>query len=136
MKKKVILSSVAIVFLMIFFAQRMYNKPYLDVKKASSDIVITSEQLLDNYIRNEEKSNTAYLEKVIEVSGTITEITREQDSNVITLSGGNMDGNVICYLLDGNEKIDSFNIGDSLVIKGICTGYLLDVILVRCVLIK
>jgi hypothetical protein len=136
MKKKVILSIAAIVFLMIFFAQRIYNKPYLNVEKASSDIVITSENLLNNYIEDEGKSNTAYLEKVIEVSGRITEIIREQDSNVITLSGGNMDGNVICYLLDGNEKIDSFNIGDSLVIKGICTGYLLDVILVRCVLIK
>ncbi len=136
MKKKVIiLSAIVLVLITYFFAQRVYNKPYLDIEKTSSDIVITSEALLKNYIADEGKSNTAYLEKIIEVSGTILEIKQEGDSNVIILDGGKMDGSVMCYLLKENENA-SFNIGDSIVIKGLCTGYLLDVILVRCVLIK
>ena len=110
---------------------KMYTKPHRNVSQAKS-LQVTAAGLVAAYENNEANANSMYLDKILEVTGEINEVTKNQKGEtVITLKGGDMSG-VICTL----EGIASPDIkpGSSVVIKGICTGFLTDVVLVRCVL--
>jgi len=110
---------------------KMYTKPHRNVSQAKS-LQVTAAGLVAAYENNEANANSMYLDKILEVTGEINEVIKNQKGEtVITLKGGDMSG-VICTL----EGIASPDIkpGSSVVIKGICTGFLTDVVLVRCVL--
>ncbi len=68
---------------------------------------------------------------VLEVTGIINEMSKNQKGEtVITLKGTDM-GGIICTLESAIQA--ATKVGATVVIKGICTGYLTDVVLVRCV---
>lgn len=109
---------------------RMYNKPHRNVEEAKG-IAITAAQLIANYESNEPDANFKYLDKVLEVTGEITEISKNQKrETVITLKGTDM-GGIICTL--EGTAVTTAKPGTAVTVKGICTGYLTDVVLVRCV---
>jgi flagellar basal body-associated protein FliL len=110
---------------------KMYTKPHRNVSNAKS-IQLNAEALAATYESNEVNANTAYLDKVLEVKGEINEVSKNQNGEtVITLKGTDMSA-VICTL----EGISTPDIkpGSTKVLKGICTGFLTDVVMVRCVL--
>jgi hypothetical protein len=112
---------------------RMYNKPHRDPSTESS-IQITAADLFRSYETNELEANGLYLDKVLEVSGKITEITTNQQSiPVIVLETENPMFTVRCTM--ENPEI-SVNVGDAVKIKGICTGYLSDVIIVKGMIVE
>ncbi len=116
-----------------FIGYKMYNKPHRNVEAASS-VKIEAVQLVTEYETNEAEANKKYLDKVLNVSGKVTEISKNQDGNhVVTLVGSDM-GTVICTVEDKAAAPPAA--GDVVTVKGICTGYLTDVVLARAVLEK
>ena len=113
------------------FAYFMYNQPHRSAAKEKG-LTVTSVQLCADYETNEAIAAKKYIGKLLEVSGTIIELTANQQNNsVIMLSGSNISG-VQCSLLTNESDLKT---GDAVVIKGFCTGYLLpDVKLDRCVI--
>lgn len=110
---------------------KMYNKPHRSVLDAKA-IALNAADLTAQYEADENKANGQYLDKVLSVSGEITDISKNQKGEtVITLKGTDM-GGVICTL-EGKESQD-IKKGSSIKLQGICTGYLTDVVLVRCYL--
>ena len=116
-----------------FIGYKMYNKPHRRVDDANS-VKIEALQLVTEYETNEAEANKKYLDKVLNVSGKVTEVGKNQDGNhVVTLGGSNM-GAVICTVEDKAATPPAT--GHAVNIKGICTGYLTDVVLARAVLEK
>ncbi len=112
---------------------RMYNKPHRDPSTESS-IQITAADLFRSYETNESEANGLYLDKVLEVSGKITEITTNQQSiPVIVLETENPMFTVRCTMENPEIPV---NVGDAVKIKGICTGYLSDVIIVKGMIVE
>jgi tRNA_anti-like len=112
------------------FAYFMYNQPHRSAAKEKG-LAVAAMQLCADYEANEEIADKKYIGKLLEVSGTITELTANQKNNsVVMLAGSNLSG-VQCSLLTNESGLKS---GDTVTIKGFCTGYLLpDVKLDRCV---
>jgi tRNA_anti-like len=111
-------------------AYKMWNKPHRNVEEAKA-IKVTATQLAVAYESNEPEANSDYLDKVIEVTGEINEISKNQKGEtVITLKGTDM-GGVICTLESAMPA--TTKTGATVVVRGICTGYLTDVVLVRCI---
>ena len=109
-----------------------YNKPHVNVKKSDAAFVLTSEKLDD-----ETKTNEKYSENIIQVKGKVFEISTLKGNSVITLKDENSESSIICHMLPGeNMKALKLEKGQEVDIKGICTGYLLDVIIVRCTLVE
>lgn len=138
-KKKT--TSIVVVLIMVFISviifDKIYNKPHLNVSEAATEITTTSAALIKDYELDEEASNAKYLDKVILVKGVISKIITDKNKTIITLGKGAMLGNVVCHLsLEQNKKASALLEGQSITIKGICTGYLMDVILVKAVLIN
>ncbi len=112
---------------------RMYNKPHRDPSTESS-IQITAADLFRSYETNESEANGLYLDNVLEVSGKITEITTNQQSiPVIVLETENPMFTVRCTMENPEIPV---NVGDAVKIKGICTGYLSDVIIVKGMIVE
>lgn len=110
---------------------KMYTKPHRNVEEAKA-VNAQAEKLVAAYESDEALANGQYLDKVLEVSGEVTEISKNQkNESVIVLKGTDM-GTVRCTL--SGEVSPGTRTGVQAVIKGICTGYLTDVIMVRCIL--
>lgn len=132
MKKFIILSTVLLWFALGFFALYLVNRPTASLKATKADFSVSSPDFYAAFEQNETIANQQYLGKVIEVSGTVSEITIENGKMNITLAGDDMFG-VTCKMNgDGQKLLEKINKGDGIVVKGMCSGKLMDVVLVNC----
>ncbi len=139
MKKKYILFGFGIIgILLAAYAYYEYNRKAPDLKNKEAVENTTASLLLNDYASNEDSANKKYLGKIIQVKGTITEIQNQQDTSITILLGDTLQtGNVSC-LMDSKhlEDVRKFTLGNVVNVKGICTGFLMDVELNRCVIVK
>lgn len=131
MKTKLLIV-VIFILLALFYVYKTYNKPHINVKKEQPIIKISAKNLQQQYNFDEAKADSLYFDKVIEVFGKIKSTTNQNGKEIITLKGEESD--VICQLNDNNKE--KINVNDSISIKGICSGMLMDVMLVNCVINK
>jgi hypothetical protein len=111
----------------------IWNKPKTNVANAES-IKTEAVTLFNEYSTNEQAANIKYLEKVLEVTGVVTSITINAEGlAVILLQSDDPVFGINCTMEEIDSKIKK---GDRVTLKGICTGYLTDVVLIRCYKIK
>ncbi|MER3317552.1 MAG: hypothetical protein RIB79_04605 [Allomuricauda sp.] len=137
-KKKIILILLAVLIILGgYLAISLYNKPHVDVAEADPDIVLFSNTLLDDFENDEISANAKYLEQIVQVTGKVQKLGTANGNGIITLTGENSLGSVICHLSEKeNKKVVSLREGQEIIVKGICTGFLMDVILINCVLVN
>ncbi len=112
-----------------FVFYKIWNKPHRDVKDEMA-LSVTAQSILEAYITDEQKANSVYLDKAIEVKGEVGEITKtQQGKTVISLKTKDPMAGIRCTMKEG---VTAINAGQNVTIKGICTGYLMDVTLVDC----
>lgn len=128
----------AIVIIAGLYAYREYNRKPADLSTVDSQIKISADSLVIKFEKDEQKANLLYLGKPIEVTGLIAEINNQQDTLVTIALGKKEDMHKVSCLLDANHtnEIKRYKVGDNIMMRGICNGYLLDVELNRCVIIK
>ncbi|MBK7787721.1 MAG: hypothetical protein IPP37_03380 [Saprospiraceae bacterium] len=112
-----------------------YNRPVASLESANADVVLEAPALLKAFETNETTANTQYLDKVIEVSGQISRIEEDGEKKSIYLSTGNEMSSVICEM-ESASSTEGLAAGSKVVVKGKCTGYLMDVVLVQSVVKK
>lgn len=126
--KWVILLALVTIITGVFVCYRMYNKPHRDLANIKA-VAVRATSLVTDYETNETHADSVYLDKILEVSGIITEISKNQKGESIIALEGTGIGTVRCTMEDSVQH--NMKTGDSATIKGICTGYLTDVIIVR-----
>lgn len=132
MNRKKTVSVILIFVVFSFVAYKFYNKPHVDVKKTSPNFKINAEKLFSEFSLNETNANEKYLDKIIEVEGEILDIILEDDKGVVSLKTRDDFASVMCYLSENSSKsIQKLSVGNIITLKGICTGYLMDVVLVK-----
>jgi len=133
--KKILLSLSLLAVLGLGFAYYLYNKPHQNIKKAEADFQMEAIALFSAFEADEASANKKYLDKIIEISGIVKEAGKAEGGILtITLEAGDMMFGVRCQLdeLTEHKRVD-FKEGEKVTFKGICTGMLMDVVLVRCV---
>lgn len=132
---KILLGLLLVIISLLLISIYFYNKPHIDVQKSEADYVLTAQNLIKEYQENEAVTNEKYSENIILVKGKVFEVSTLKGNSVITLKDDDSESSIICHLLPGeNGKAMKLKEGQEISIKGICTGYLLDVIMVRCTL--
>ena len=130
-------------FVVFFFAVGVilaslyvFNMKHKDLKKTKPDFVITSVSL-QKVFEDEEKSATAkYVNKILEVSGTIESVkTGEENILSVNLKTGSEFSSVICTFPAQTDPVQ-FKTGNQITIRGECSGFLMDVLLNNCTVIK
>ncbi|MCE7922351.1 MAG: hypothetical protein DYG98_04790 [Haliscomenobacteraceae bacterium CHB4] len=112
----------------------LWNKPHENMQTAKADMTIDATALFNEFNTDEAAANAKYLDKTIAVAGKVKETTKADDGTVkVSLDTGS-DFGVLCELdpLSQHARTD-FAAGETVTLKGICTGLNFDVQLTRCV---
>ncbi len=97
------------IFLYVWF------KPHRNIQNEKSKYSLTAGSLHEAYRADEAQANTLYLDKTIEISGTISDV----QENMIILND-----QVVCNLLEGEGmKAIQLGQGKKVTVKGRVTGY-------------
>jgi len=131
MVKKLLI--IGVIFAMLFAAAGYYYvfiysvKHHRDVNNESA-ISITATDLTKAFLDNEQAANQKYLNQAIQVTGAVLDITYDQSHQKTVLIGSETEiSNVFITLKDTSV---SFKIGDTILVKAICNGFLSDIVLV------
>ena len=121
----------------LFLILKQMNKEHINVEETAPDLIISVDQILSDYQNDEEQANKLYTDKIVQLKGEISKISMQDGNTTFTLISPNFDATVICsFQAEENNNVLSFKKGDEISLKGICTGYLLDVVLVNCVILN
>lgn len=98
-------------------------------------IPITAVELAKEFSANESAANAKYLNKWLEVSGTVSEVDKNQEGGtMLVLDSGDPMTGVQCSM---REKDAGANKGQTVKLKGMCSGSgIMGVSLTRCIIIK
>ena len=131
MLKKIILIVVAFACVGGGIVAYEWFKPH---PKPKNGIQVTATNLAKEFGADEKAANTKYLDKPIEVTGTINEATKNQDSALtVVLDTGDPMSGVQCTLSDkkaANTK------GQTVTVTGFCSGYNLGYVSLRDCIVK
>lgn len=138
-KKKLVWIAIIICLLIgTIAAFYTFRAPESSVKRQKTEVEITAIELFANFENDENTSNQLYVGKTIEVSGIVTDISKNKDGSAsIKLDANAMFGNVICnFSAEEIKKGNSATVGGEITIKGSCSGFLMDVILEKCTIVE
>ena len=134
MIKKILLAILVIAIIGVCTGVYMLNRKEDDIEDVKTSYEGSAEDITKLYTLNETQTDSLYLDKGLELSGTIAEVGKNQDSAiVITLDSGDPLLGVLCTMRDRNINANS---GQQVVIKGYCKGNNMGVVLTRCIIIK
>lgn len=105
-----------------------YNRKNTETTSIKPDFIFAAPELVKAFQSDENAANTRYLGKVMEVSGTIKSLDKDQ-SGLYTVVIGDTESmsSVRCSM--GTRSADDslrFTIGAAITIKGFCTGFTAD----------
>jgi hypothetical protein len=107
-----------------------------DLRSVNPDHIISSTELVKEFEENETVANSKFVNKIIEVTGKIESINQiESEGLNISLEAENRVSAVICTLADG-EDIEGYEPGQEITIRGECSGYLMDVLINRGIIVS
>ena len=113
-----------------------YNRHHMDVSEKNIDFNLTAQQAFDEFNLNENSSNKKYLNKVLKITGQVNSIEITNNNEIIQLNANEL-GGVSCLFSKKNiSLLSGLKKGNTVVVKGLCTGFLMDVNLVDCVMEK
>ncbi len=104
-------------------AYRIFNKPHRDVTQETG-VALTAQQLYDAFKTNEQAANQKYLDKAIQLTGEIVDISKNQEGNIVV----NFKTNDPLVMINCTFKTNPGELkpGQNITFKGICTGYIPD----------
>lgn len=102
------------------------------VQDKKADISIGSAEIINHFYTNEDSANTLYLNKVILVSGVVESVSEKEQETTVYLKSANDPVGILCSFNKASFDIKPVKVGEIVTIKGVCTGYLMDVVLNKC----
>jgi hypothetical protein len=146
MKRKNIIRFIVLPLLLIiavtgWYIYNEYNRTYKDTARLKPDYTIQASVLIKEFEDNEQASNKKYWDKIIEVFGTVKEISHDEKGIYTIAIGDTVSRSSVRCSIDSIHSSEAAAVlkGYNVKVKGICAGFnadaLLgsDVALVRCV---
>ena len=137
--KKILIGFSLIAFLGVAAGYYLYNKKPADVRRLQPDLSVTANSLIVAFNSDEVAANLKYLDKVIAVKGIIADIKIDSSTgqaSVILDSGDPLSAVTCSFYNDEIGAVQKLSMGTEVVIKGKCTGKLMDVVLNNCSIIQ
>ena len=128
-----------VLLLLVLFCLGAYFVKHQGVmfsKNASITNRTSSDSLISFFLHNEKEANTRFTNKAIVVTGKIKEINYLNNRYTIIVYTPYKDHYILCDVdPDQNELLRNLEKGEIISIKGVCKGFLKDIILLHCTLV-
>jgi alkyl sulfatase BDS1-like metallo-beta-lactamase superfamily hydrolase len=129
-KNKIIIAIalIAAIAFGVYYYVFVYSSQHRRQVQSEIGIAITSDSLVAKYQADENLANSLYLNKAVVVTGNLLSIDKNQEGKT-TLVIGRTDSfsNVSVTMISTAAIIQK--VGESITIKGLCTGALSDVVI-------
>ncbi len=127
---------VAIAAASVYFYKE-YNRKPADLTDVKPAFTIAAKDFVNEFETDESVANKKYLGKIVQVTGMMASAGYQQDTLVNIIIGEGMH-KVSCELdkRHTTKALAQQQEANSITIKGICTGYLMDVELSSCIIVK
>jgi hypothetical protein len=120
----------------ILAALYMYNLKATDMSKAKPDFIISATDVQKEFEVDEAAASKKYINKILEITGKIATVTKGGNNSIsFSLATENEFSSVLCTFPAISDP-SKFNPGDEIKLRGRCSGYLMDVQLNNCAIIK
>lgn len=126
-----------LITLCIYINSRLTAENYIDIENVSTELNITSNQLVAHYTDNEERADHMFSGKIVEITGRVKEVTFLNNRNTVILYGQNTGSGIICDF--GTNQLDAIkglSKNQKVTVKGVCKGFLKDVVMLNCLLMN
>jgi len=134
-KYRYILSFLVLALLAVLLAWKYTFRPSdTSVVAKKADVEIDASKLLQAFETDENAANSLYLDKIVIVSGTVESVSVDTLGISVYLKSGDAMAGILCGFDKENAEASSVRKGMKVKIKGICSGYLMDVIMNKCTL--
>jgi uncharacterized protein YpmB len=136
-RKKWIILSIIVVVLIVSFTigwSRIFKKSEISVSGEKVALQISAPDLLKAYETEEDGANLKYNGKIIGVTGIVSEVKEDQQNVSVYLKEKDATSGVMCSFDKSAVNPKDMKPGQQIKLKGICTGYLMDVLLNKCAL--
>jgi hypothetical protein len=102
-----------------------YHRTNKDLGTAEADIKISATDLIHDYEKNDSVSNQKYLGKVVEVTGYVKDVKKDEIGNYTIVLGDSSGLSAVRCAVDTTHQEDaaSLRIGSSAIVRGNCTGF-------------
>ena len=132
----------------LYYFLKLYNKQHIDVESTEATLRIDANVLFGNYDTLTNPMFDLYSDMVLEVVGAVESVdTSNTKEPQIVLNTSFIDGYIRCGLDSASiNKVHSIERSDTLIVKGICKGFLAsdeldllmdrEVVLSNCIIIE
>lgn len=141
--KRIILVLILIIILAGgWYAYRAYTGKVKSLSEVKTEVTITANELLAAFEKDSAAANKLYLGKVIEVTGNVKSVEKEEGAATVSLGESGAMSSVRCSMDTAFiQQAASMQEGSVITVKGACTGFISeellgsDVILNRCIVV-
>jgi hypothetical protein len=132
--KKIVVSILVLLCIGLVYGFYLYNKKTPSLENEKPDYTLTADELYTSFSTDEASAMEKYEGKILQVSGKVLMLTQTDSiSNVVLNAEDALFGSVNCSFSTLKETLQK---KENIVVKGQCQGYLTNVILNNCVLVK
>ena len=120
----------------ILAALYFYNLKPKDLHKVKPNFVISATGIQKAFELNERAASEKYINKIIEVSVEIGSVKKGGNNSMnVLLNTGSELSSVICTFPTVSDSA-LFKTGRQITIRGVCSGFLMDVLLNNCAVVE
>lgn len=139
-RKKLLWFFIAILFIGLIAATSawlfVFKKSDLSVASRTVQVEVTVSEVVNRFESNEEMANNDFLGKVVLVVGKVESVNADSLGASIYLKDPDELAGVLCNFSSGIVDIHTISRGENLKVKGLCSGYLMDVVLTKCSVVE
>ena len=129
-KNKIIIAMalIAAIAFGVYYYVFVYSSQHRRQVQSETGIVITSDSLVAKYQVDEKLANSLYLNKAVVVTGVLLSIDKNQEGKKTLVIGRSDSFSNVSVTMISTAPITQ-KVGESITIKGLCTGALSDVVI-------
>jgi len=86
--------------------------------------VVSGDEIVQSFLDNEQESGAKYIDQIIQVTGPIMELSKE-NGQVTSVMISSDEYNIVSCTFQNPVNLDEIS-GDQITVKGVCSGFLGD----------
>lgn len=124
MKKIILLVVLAAAAFGAWYAYSEWNRKPATAADKATDFKVTASDIVNEFVANEADATKKYLEKMVEVTGTVSEVSPNGNNTDVVLETEDPMTSVTIQLIpEEAEKAKNLKVGESATLKGKCNGF-------------
>ena len=110
--------------LIIALPLALFSCGHAETADEEAVFVVSGDEIVQSFLDNEQESGAKYIDQIIQVTGPIMELSKE-NGQVTSVMISSDEYNIVSCTFQNPVDLDEIS-GDQITVKGVCSGFLGD----------